>query len=81
VREVDRPKLRPRWLSDWWHGSNNLYLPAPAATQALPPELVAQFETITELGVKEVIYPGKGVLRRAQYFACHNLRSSTNTPK
>jgi 4-amino-4-deoxy-L-arabinose transferase-like glycosyltransferase/membrane-associated phospholipid phosphatase len=76
VREVNRPKLRPGWFSGWWHGSNTLYLPAPAATQALPPELLSQFETITNLGVKDVIYPGKGMLRRVQFFACHNLRSS-----
>jgi hypothetical protein len=81
VREVGLPQLRPGWFSDWWHRSNDLYLPATAATQALPPELLAQFETITDLGVKDVIYPGKGVLRRAQFFACHNLRSPTNSPK
>jgi 4-amino-4-deoxy-L-arabinose transferase-like glycosyltransferase len=81
VREVDRPKLRPGWLSAWWHQSNNLYLPAPAAAQAVPPELLSQFETITDLGVKDVVYPGKGVLRRAQFFACRNLRSPTNNPK
>jgi 4-amino-4-deoxy-L-arabinose transferase-like glycosyltransferase/membrane-associated phospholipid phosphatase len=76
VREADRPKLRPGWLWDWRNGSNDLYLPVPAPTQAVPPELRSQFETITDLGVKDVVYPGKGVLRRAQFFACHNLLSS-----
>jgi hypothetical protein len=75
VREAARPRLRPGWFSDWWHGSNDLYLPAPAVAQALPPELLSQFETVTDLGVKQVVYPGKGVLRCAQFFACHNLRS------
>jgi len=76
VREADRPKLRPGWFSGWWNGSNNLYLPVTTASQAIPPELLAQFETITDLGVQDVIYPGKGLLRRAQFFACHNLLSS-----
>jgi hypothetical protein len=47
----------------------------------LPPEVTGQFETITDLGVKDVMYPGKGVMRRAQFFACQNLRSSTNHPE
>jgi hypothetical protein len=81
VREVARPKLRPGWISDWWNHRNNLYLPDHLVSSALPPEVADQFETITDLGVKEVIYPGKGVLRRAQFFACQNLRSSTNPPK
>jgi hypothetical protein len=76
VREVERPKLRPGWFSAWWNNRGGLYLPDAAAPSALPPELIEQFETITNLGVKEVIVPGKGVLRRAQFFACHNLRSS-----
>ena len=77
VREVERPKLRPGWLSAWWNRSNNLYLPDHLVTSRLPPELTAQFETITDLGVKDVICPGKGLMRRAQFFACQNLRSST----
>jgi 4-amino-4-deoxy-L-arabinose transferase-like glycosyltransferase/membrane-associated phospholipid phosphatase len=81
VREADRPKLRPGWFAAWWNHRDDLYLPDPAVTAALPPELREQFETITDLGVKEVTVPGKGVLRRAQFFACHNLRSSTDSPK
>jgi hypothetical protein len=74
VREVERPRLRPGWFVDWWKGGNGLYLPDHLVTQRLPPELIGQFEAITDLGVKDVIVPGKGVLRRAQFFACHNLR-------
>jgi 4-amino-4-deoxy-L-arabinose transferase-like glycosyltransferase/membrane-associated phospholipid phosphatase len=81
VREVERPKLRPDWLSVWWNHSNNLYLPDHPTASALPPEVTGQFETITDLGVKDVMYPGKGVMRRAQFFACQNLRSSTNHPE
>jgi hypothetical protein len=77
VREVERPKLRPGWFLDWWNNRGGLYLPDPVTKSTLPPELMSQFETITDLGVKDVIVPGKGVLRRAQFFACHNLRSSS----
>jgi len=81
VREVDRPKLRPGWFSEWWNHSNDLYLTNRLVTSALPPELRGQFEAITDLGVKDDIYRDKGVLRRAQFFACHNLLSATNRPK
>jgi hypothetical protein len=81
VREVDVPKLRPGWFAEWWHNRDDLYLPDDLVTQPLPPELLGQFETITDLGVKDVVYPAKGVLRRAQFFACHNLRSSAAPTK
>jgi len=68
--------LRPGWFLEWWNNRHGLYLPDPVGASGLPPELAGQFETITDLGVKDVIVPGKGVLRRAQFFACHNLRSS-----
>jgi 4-amino-4-deoxy-L-arabinose transferase-like glycosyltransferase/membrane-associated phospholipid phosphatase len=74
AQEVERAKLRPGWFSRWWHHAGDLYLPAPPGTQTVPPELRAQFETITDLGVKDVVYEGKGVLRRVQFFACENLR-------
>ena len=81
VREVERPQLRPGWFVDWCKGSNSLYLPDRLVTQPLPPELRGQFEVITDLGVKDVIVSGKGVLRRAQFFACHNLRPSPTPTK
>ncbi|MGA2541557.1 MAG: glycosyltransferase family 39 protein [Verrucomicrobiota bacterium] len=81
VREVDRPKLRPGWISEWWRHSNDLYLTNQLVTSALPPELRGQFEAITDLGVKDDVYSDKGVLRRAQFFACHNLLSATNRPR
>jgi len=74
AREVDRPKLRPGWFFQWWNHSNDLYLPAPPGTETVPPELRAQFERITDLGVIDVMCEGKGVMRRVQFFACENLR-------
>jgi hypothetical protein len=73
--------LRPGWISEWWRHSNDLYLTNQLVTSALPPELRGQFEAITDLGVKDDVYSDKGVLRRAQFFACHNLLSATNRPR
>jgi hypothetical protein len=81
VREVDRPKLKPGWFSEWWHGRADIFAPDHLASGALPAELVEQFESITDLGVRDVVLPGSGVLRRAQFFACHNLRNWTAPAK
>jgi 4-amino-4-deoxy-L-arabinose transferase-like glycosyltransferase/membrane-associated phospholipid phosphatase len=74
AREVERPKLRSGWFSKWWNHSDDLYLPESPGPETVPPELRAQFETITDLGVQDVAPEGKGVLRRVQFFACENLR-------
>jgi len=68
--------LAPGWFAKWWHGSRDLYLPVPPAPKTVPPELRAEFETITDLGVKDVVDANGGVLRRVQFFACENLRSA-----
>jgi 4-amino-4-deoxy-L-arabinose transferase-like glycosyltransferase/membrane-associated phospholipid phosphatase len=81
VREVERPQLKPGWLSEWWHGGADLYLPDHFVSTPVPPELAEQFETITDLGVRDVIYSGNGIFRRAQFFACHNLRKQLDSPK
>jgi 4-amino-4-deoxy-L-arabinose transferase-like glycosyltransferase/membrane-associated phospholipid phosphatase len=75
VREVERPKLAPGWFSKWWHGSRDLYLPASPPPKVVPSELRAEFETITDLGVKDVVDENNRVLRRVQFFACENLLS------
>jgi len=39
-----------------------------------PPELVRQFDSVTDLGVKNVLYKGRYLLRPLQFFACRNLK-------
>jgi len=73
VREIARPPLRADWLSRWWRRDADLYEPDNPLTQPLPPEVRHQFDSITALGVKDVIYDGRGVMRRAQLFQCRNL--------
>jgi 4-amino-4-deoxy-L-arabinose transferase-like glycosyltransferase/membrane-associated phospholipid phosphatase len=74
VREVERAKLGPGWFSKWWYHQNDLYLPAAKGSSTVPPELREQFESITDLGVRDVVYEGTGVLRRVQIFSCQNLK-------
>jgi 4-amino-4-deoxy-L-arabinose transferase-like glycosyltransferase/membrane-associated phospholipid phosphatase len=74
VCEADRPQLRPGWFFQWWNHGGDLYLPDTPGAPSVPPEVRAQFASITDLGVKDVVSEGKGVLRRVRFFACENLR-------
>ncbi len=73
VREIERPPLRDGWFKDWLKGGNDYYARENLITQPLPPEVRSHFDTITDLGVKNVIPSGKGIVRRIQLFECRNL--------
>ena len=74
VREIDRPPLREGWFHDWLKGKNDYYGPEELVTKPLPKEVTSHFDSITDLGVKNIIPNGKGIVRRMQLFECRNLR-------
>jgi hypothetical protein len=73
VREIEKPRLRPGWFSLWWNHSEDLYLNDAPETRPLPAEVRQEFESITDLGIKNVVADGN-VVRRIQLFECRNLR-------
>jgi len=73
VREIDKPRFRPDWFSRWWNRSENLYENDIPPAHPMPPEVVRQFESISDLGIKNVVANGN-VVRRIQLFECRNLR-------
>ena len=73
VREIERPPLRPDWLSRWWRREPDLFAHDNPATKPLPVEVRRQFDSITDLGIKDVISEGHGTMRRVQLFQCRNL--------
>jgi membrane-associated phospholipid phosphatase len=73
-REVDREPLRPDWLKRWWKKEGDLFVHEPPTLGPLPDAVTKQFESITDLGIYEVRYADRGVMRRVQLFACRNLR-------
>ncbi len=73
VREIDRPPMRPDWFSRWCRRDPDLYARDNPPANPVPPEVSHQFDSVTDLGVKDVIYPGHGVMRRVQLFQCRNL--------
>jgi hypothetical protein len=73
VREVDLSELRRDWFVKWLSGETDLYEDMAPKTERLPPELVKEFDSVSELGIVDIKYKGRA-LRRIQLFACRNLR-------
>lgn len=73
VRQADLPQLRPDWFWRWWRRDPDLYRDEAPANHPLPPELLQEFTSITNLGVKDVRVGGQ-IVRRIEVFACDNLR-------
>jgi membrane-associated phospholipid phosphatase len=72
-REASRPKLKPDWLARWWRHDDDLYLPDKDEIHPLPPEITAQFQSVTRLGLRDVMHDGK-LINRVELFACRGLR-------
>lgn len=72
VEELSRPKLAPGWWRRWLQGGDHLYLAPPPPANA-PLDLVAEFHSVSDLGVWDVQYRGR-VFRRVRLFACRDLR-------
>ena len=80
IREAGAPRLRRDWFGRWWHHDADIYDPDPPSDPASgtlpvppPPEVQRQFDSITYLGVRNVVADGD-IVRRAQLFECHHLR-------
>ena len=73
VDEAPLPKLKRGWLRTWLAGGTDFYEPDLPSKGTLPREVSEEFESVTNLGVREIKERGQ-VLRRIQLFACRNLR-------
>jgi len=72
VDESPLPKLKRGWVWPWLAGKKDFYEADAPARNRVPPEVQEEFESITDLGVSDIIVRGQ-VLRRVQLFACRNL--------
>jgi membrane-associated phospholipid phosphatase len=72
VREAPMPPLVDRWLSRWWSGDARLWRHEPK-TRPAPPSLLAEFDTVTDLGLCNVRYADR-VYHVIQLFECRHLR-------
>jgi hypothetical protein len=73
VDELSAPKPARDWWKNWLKGSGPIYSDAPISTPRIPAIVRGEFESITDLGVREIKYRGR-VFRRVQLYACRNLQ-------
>jgi hypothetical protein len=74
MREVDRESLRSDWLKRWWNREGDLFEHDPPKLKPVPKDILNEFESVQDLGVFDVKYADRGVMRRVQLFACRNFR-------
>ncbi len=70
--ELGGPPLVHDWVPKWLAGETNL-LQYPPQPQPPPPVLSKEFDSITDLGLYNVLYRGR-VFHTVQLFECRNLR-------
>jgi hypothetical protein len=72
VTEPGTARLESGWIWRWLAGKEERfsYLPPPLP---VPPILLYQFETVTNLGVQEIRVNGR-IMKRVQLFECRNLK-------
>ncbi|MGZ4972842.1 MAG: glycosyltransferase family 39 protein [Limisphaerales bacterium] len=74
MREIDREPLRSDWVKRWWNREGDLFSHEPLKLKPVPPDIDKEFASVTDLGVFDVKYADRGVMRRVQLFVCRNFR-------
>jgi membrane-associated phospholipid phosphatase len=72
VCEIASPPLVDGWFWKWLHGETNL-LEHPPVPMPPPPELLNDFESVTNLGLRSALYRGR-IFHTLQLFECRNLK-------
>ena len=73
VQQIDPPKLQRGWIWKWLGGEKTLEIESASQPEAPPKEILDQFKSVTDLGIKEISYR-KRVFRRVQVFECRDLK-------
>ncbi len=72
VDEESLPKFKKGWFALWLGGSKDLYVADEPDRAKVPKEVLEEFESVTDLGTRDVVVRGH-LLRRIRLFACRNL--------
>lgn len=73
VDESPPPDLKRGWFRDWLARKKDIYDDKPPRKAKVPREVIEEFESITDLGTRDIVIRGQ-VVRRVQLFACRNLQ-------
>lgn len=71
--EVGLPSFKNGWFEKWVKGETDIFAPDTASPNPPPSHLLKEFESVKDLGIRNVLYRGR-VMRRIQLFECHNLK-------
>jgi hypothetical protein len=73
VQQINLPPLERGWFWKWLAREKDLTIEPKRKPQGPPREILEQFGSVTDLGVREIT-DRKRVLRRVQIFECRGLR-------
>lgn len=74
VAELDPYKLQSGWFWRWIRGKPVLHAQQVPERPVPPKDLVAEFASVEDLGMREIEWRGRGVYRRIWLFACRDLK-------
>jgi hypothetical protein len=72
VTEPGTARLTKDWVWRWLAGKEERFSHVPPPVEA-PPVLLKEFQTVTDLGVREIRVGGR-IMKRVQLFECRNLK-------
>jgi Dolichyl-phosphate-mannose-protein mannosyltransferase len=72
VTEPGSVRMAPGWIWRWLAGKEERFAHIPPPVM-VPPVLLAEFDTVTDLGVHEVRVKGR-IMKRVQLFECRGLK-------
>lgn len=73
VRRLDPYKLEHGWIWKWLKGEPVGFRDIPAPSP-VPDDIASHFESVTNLGIREVKLPDGRVFQRIEIFVCRNLK-------
>jgi len=73
VLRLEPYPLEAGWFGKWLHHEPIQYRQIPAPPP-VPDRIAAQFESITNLGVREIALPDHRIFQRVQLFGCYHLK-------
>ena len=73
VLRLEPYKLESGWIGKWLHGQPVNYREIPVP-QPVPGRIAAEFETVTNLGVREIKLRDGRIFQRVQIFGCYHLK-------
>jgi len=74
VAELNPYRLERGWFWKWLSGKPLDPPKGSSRPVSPPPRLRDQFESVEDLGMREIVYRNRGVYRRIWLFACRNLK-------